>query len=65
MADYDKALRDELLSQGCRFIRHGKGSHDMWYNPSNGKSFPVNKKIKSRHTANVILKEAGINYRFR
>jgi hypothetical protein len=28
--------------------------------PINGKSFPVDHKIKSRHTANGILKRAGL-----
>jgi hypothetical protein len=32
----------------------------MWKSPINGKSFPVDHKIKSRHTANGILKQAGL-----
>ncbi|HXO69874.1 MAG TPA: hypothetical protein VN838_13010, partial [Bradyrhizobium sp.] len=31
----------------------------MWKSPINGKSFPVDHKIKSRHTANGILKQAS------
>ena len=65
MADYDKALKNELLKTGCYFVRHGKGSHDVWYSPATGCTFPVNHKVKSRHTANAILKEAGLSFRFR
>ena len=55
-----KILRDH----DCRFIRHGKGDHDIWYSPVSGKYFPVDGKIKSRHTANSVLKQAGLAKRF-
>jgi len=37
---------------GCTFERQGKGDHEIWYSPISGKRFPVDSKIKSRHTAN-------------
>ncbi|MBD3767429.1 MAG: type II toxin-antitoxin system HicA family toxin [Gammaproteobacteria bacterium] len=50
-----------LLKQaGCEFIRHGKGDHDIWYSPITQLHFPVDQKIKSRHTANAVLKQAGL-----
>jgi hypothetical protein len=42
-----------------------KGDHDMWYSsPITKHSFPVDGEIKSRHMANVIMKQAGIDYHF-
>ena len=64
MAEYEKKVREILAKNGCRFLRHGKGDHDIWYSPINNKSFPVDTKIKSRHTANAIMRQSGINYRF-
>ena len=64
MAEYEKKVRDELMRAGCRFVRHGKGDHDIWYSPITGINITVDGKIKSRYTANEILKQAGINKRF-
>jgi uncharacterized protein (DUF1330 family) len=64
MAEYEKRVRDVLSRHGCHYLRHGKGDHDLWYSPANNHSFPVAAKIKSRHTANEIMKQAGIDYHF-
>jgi hypothetical protein len=64
MAEYEKKVRKKLAEYGCSFLRRGKGDHDMWYSPITRRSFPVDGEIKSRHTANVILKQAGIEYHF-
>lgn len=64
MAEYEKKVRKILLEHGCQFVRHGKGDHDIWNNPRNGVSVAVDGKIKSRHSANAILKEIGIDYHF-
>lgn len=53
-----------LLEAGCRFERHGKGDHDIWFSPHTGVRFTVDQKIKSRHTANAVLKQAGLPKRF-
>ena len=53
-------LRDLLLANGCVLVRQGKGSHEVWRSPISGKTFPVAATVKSRHTANGILKDAGI-----
>ena len=29
MAEYEKKVRDILHKNGCRFIRRGKGDHDI------------------------------------
>ena len=41
-----------------------QGDHDIWYIPITKKYFTVDGKIKSRHTANAIMKQAGIDYHF-
>lgn len=65
MAEYEKRVRDVLAKNQCVFVRRGKGDHDIWYSPITNRSITVDGKIKSRHTANGILKESGISYRFR
>lgn len=43
-------------------IRSGKGSHEMW---GDGKRLvTVPRNCDSRHTANGIMKQAGIDHRF-
>ena len=64
MADYEKQVQNILKANKCSFVRHGKGDHDIWYSPITGKNFPVDGTIKSRFTANGIMKQAGINHRF-
>jgi hypothetical protein len=64
MAEYEKAVRKILNDNGCTFVRHGKGDHDIWYSPISKIRFTVDTKIKSRHTANAIMKQSGLNYKF-
>jgi len=64
MADFEKKVRDKLEEHGCYFVRRGKGDHDIWYSPITKVSITVDSKIKSRHTANAIMKQSGINHSF-
>jgi hypothetical protein len=64
LSDYGKAVREVLKEHGCRFVRQGRGDHEMWESPHSGKRFPVDHTIKSRHTANGILKQAGLPKQF-
>jgi len=64
MADYAPALRRLLLDNGCKFERQGMGDHEIWYSPITERRFPVDSKIKSRHTANGVLKQAGLPKHF-
>jgi predicted RNA binding protein YcfA (HicA-like mRNA interferase family) len=57
---FDKVLRDLLRAAGCTFVRQGKGSHEIWNSPLTNKNFPVPTGIPSRHTANAILRQAGL-----
>ncbi len=65
MAEYEKRVRELLFQNKCTFVRRGKGDHDIWYSPITRRHVTVDTKIKSRHTANAILKQSGISYRFR
>ena len=64
MAEYEKLVRKVLRDNDCCFVRNGKGDHEVWYSPMTKKNFPVDSKIKSRHTANTIMKQSGINHHF-
>jgi len=64
MAEYEKKVRQILKENGCRFVRHGKGDHDIWHSPINNRNFTVDGKINIRHVANEIMKQAGIKYHF-
>jgi predicted RNA binding protein YcfA (HicA-like mRNA interferase family) len=64
MAAYEKKVRDVLAANGCYFARRGKGDHDIWYSPVTNRHITVDGKIKSRFTANEIMKQSGIAYRF-
>jgi hypothetical protein len=57
---YGKPVRKILAEAGCRFLRQGHGDHEVWTSPHADKPFTVPVKIMSRHTANKILKDAGL-----
>lgn len=60
MNNFTAAVRKILQTSGFERLRSGKGDHEVWINRANGKRAIVDSKIKSRHTANNILKEAGL-----
>ena len=64
MAEYEKKVRIVLAENGCKFLRHGKGDHDIWFSPITNRKIVVDGNIKSRHIANEIMKQSGISYRF-
>jgi len=53
-----------LRKAGRRVERQGKGDHEIWFSPRTGLRFPFDQKIQSRHTANAVLKQAGLSKRF-
>ncbi|NEU74391.1 type II toxin-antitoxin system HicA family toxin [Hassallia byssoidea VB512170] len=53
-------LKNILQEGGCYFERQGKGDHEIWYSPITNRRFVVDSFIKSRHTANAVLKQAGL-----
>lgn len=56
----DRTLRRLLMESGCTFVPQTKGSHEMWFSPISGHHFVVPAGIVSRHTANAILRQAGL-----
>jgi len=64
MSDFTPKLKKLLRKNGCSLIRQGQGDHEIWYSPISDTRFPVDPKIKSRHTANGVLKEAGLDKKF-
>jgi len=64
VAEYEKKVRNILAEHGCEFLRHGKCDHDIWFSPITNRKVVVDGKIKSRHTANAIMKQSGISHRF-
>ena len=64
MAEYENKVRKILSENGCYFVRRGRGDHDIWYSPIKNRNFTVDGKINIRHTANGIMKQAGIKYHF-
>lgn len=64
MTSYTPDIIVILLANGCHFVRHGKGDHDIWYSPLSSRNFVVDAKILSRHTANAVMKQAGIRHKF-
>jgi HicA-like toxin of HicAB toxin-antitoxin system len=61
LKDYGKPLRQLLTEAGCRFLRQGRGDHEIWVSPKTDKPFTVPVTIPSRHLANKILtKDAGL-----
>jgi predicted RNA binding protein YcfA (HicA-like mRNA interferase family) len=57
---FDSELRELLRKAGCTFVRQGKGSHEIWHSPITRRNFPVPVGIATRHTANAILRQAGL-----
>ena len=64
MADYTPIIKKILSENGCHFERQGKGDHEIWFSPLSKIRFPVDSKIRSRRTANGVLKQAGLPKRF-
>lgn len=63
MASFTRQVKKLLLSHDCHFERQGKGDHEIWFSPITQRRFAVDGEIKSRHTANAVLKQAGIDER--
>jgi len=57
---FDRALRNLLRDAGCELVRQGKSSHEIWNSPITKRNFAVPVGIPSRHTANAILRQAGL-----
>jgi hypothetical protein len=59
-ANYSREVKVLLREAGCRFDRQGAGDHEIWLCPKSQRPITVDNNIKSRHTANGVLKQAGL-----
>lgn len=53
-----------LRKAGYNYRRPGKGDHEIWFHPETRKSVTLDRNSQSRHLANAIMKQAGIDKRF-
>ena len=60
MAELYRELVAIPHQNGCYLVRSGKGSHEIWYSPVSNRHVTVPRSTKSRHTANDVLKQAGL-----
>jgi predicted RNA binding protein YcfA (HicA-like mRNA interferase family) len=60
---YYEELVKIMREHGCFRVPGGKGSHQKWKSPINGRTVTV-PRSKSRHTANEVLKQLGIDRKF-
>jgi predicted RNA binding protein YcfA (HicA-like mRNA interferase family) len=60
VADFYRDLVAILAAEGWRRERSGKGSHDVWSDAEGRRTVTVPRSTKSRHTANEVLKRAGL-----
>jgi predicted RNA binding protein YcfA (HicA-like mRNA interferase family) len=63
MNGYYEPLCKILRAHGWRFLRSGKGSHEIWCDKHDKRRTTVPHNCQSRHTANGILRDAGIKDR--
>lgn len=59
MNELYKRVTDLLKKAGYSLERQGKGSHEIWCKAGK-ECVTVPVTMKSRHTANSILKDAGV-----
>jgi predicted RNA binding protein YcfA (HicA-like mRNA interferase family) len=55
-----RELTKLLSNAGCTFVRQAKGSHEIWFSPITKRKFVIPKNTIMVHTANGILKDAGL-----
>ena len=61
MEDFYREITALLRANGFARQEGGKGSHEKWFNDVTRRLVIVPRNLKSRHTANGILKSAQIN----
>lgn len=62
MNGYYKLVAEQLKMNGYKYLRQGKGSHEIWCKANHHQIVPFN--CASRHTANGIMKDCEIAHRF-
>ena len=59
-----KDITAALKQSGFVYLKNAKGSHEWWFNEDLDRKVLVPKNAYSRHTANGIMKDAGIKRKF-
>lgn len=62
MNGYYAQVVEQLKRHGYQHSGPGRGSHEIWSNGKHNQTVPFH--CKSRHTANAIMKQAGIDFKF-
>jgi hypothetical protein len=65
MVGFTPELKRLLAEADCYWVRPGKGDHEIWFSPHTNVNFVVDSDIRSRHTANKVLKDAGLPKSFK
>ena len=60
MANLYREIAETLRKEGCRPVRQGKGSHEIWFSPLTRRTFTLPSNITSKPLAYAILKQAGV-----
>ena len=60
MADFYRDVIKLLKEAGFEFKRQGRGDHEIWWHPQNRIHLTIDRKLRSKITANEILKQAGL-----
>ena len=64
MVEIGPRLKRILRKAGYEFYRSGKGDHEIWRHTETRVQVSLDAGTKSRHTANEILKQAGLPKEF-
>ncbi|MEY1557182.1 type II toxin-antitoxin system HicA family toxin [Yoonia sp. R2331] len=64
MSEFHRKVTALLRQHLFEKVPGGKGSHEKWRGGQPKVTLTVPKNLKSRHTANAILKSAGLKNRF-
>lgn len=64
MKGFYRQVAAALKCHGWYFERMAKGDHELWAHPDVRHKVTVDGVVKSRHTANIIMKQAGIKQKF-
>ena len=59
MRGFAKAVREKMAEAGWQFHHHGKGDHDVWWNPKTGQKLTVPVNLMSRPRRTVFSKTRG------
>lgn len=60
MKNLARPLKKLLSEAGWQKLRGGKGDHEIWHDPATSRKVTVDNSMQSRHTANAVLKKAGL-----